>query len=248
MPVGAEFSVVDTGLRRDLRTSAYAVRVAECEAAAAVVGPLGLAGPDDIAGLRDPRLRRRTRHVVGECARVDAFADALAAEDLVTAGALMDESHASLAVDFDASTAEIDALVADVRAHPGVLGARMTGAGWGGCLVVLAEPGALELSGLGAPPGAGARRRHGGPPTGVVTPGRSGGGAQLAGAVAVEEPAVTLRRTSRVDPATTAGSTRPGCTPSTSARRRPCGSASRSRRPGTCGRRRPRPSGPVGRR
>ena len=60
VPPGAEFTVVDTGVRRDLATSAYALRVAECGAASSVVGPLGLAGPDDIAGLRDPLLRRRT--------------------------------------------------------------------------------------------------------------------------------------------------------------------------------------------
>jgi galactokinase len=150
VPAGAEFTVIDSGLRRDLRTSAYPLRVAECEAAASVVGPLGLAGPDDVAGLRDPLLRRRTRHVVSECARVDAFADALATGDLVAAGVLMDASHTSLALDFEASTPEVDILVASVRARPGVLGARMTGAGWGGCVVALAEPGALEPSGLGA--------------------------------------------------------------------------------------------------
>ncbi len=151
VPGGAEFTVIDSGQRRDLRTSAYALRVAECEAAAAVVGPLGLAGPDDLVGLRDPRLRRRARHVVGECARVDRVAAALADGDLTTVGACMDASHVSLATDFDASTPEVDALVAAVRARPGVLGARMTGAGWGGCLVALAEPGALDPSDLGAP-------------------------------------------------------------------------------------------------
>jgi galactokinase len=150
VPVGAVFTVVDSGRRRDLRTSAYALRVAECEAAAALIGPLGTAGPDDIAGLRDPLLRRRARHVVTECERVDAFAAALAADDLTTAGILMDQSHASLATDFEATTAEVDDLVAHLRRHPGVLGARMTGAGWGGCVVVLAEPGAPELPGPGA--------------------------------------------------------------------------------------------------
>ncbi len=150
VPGSAEFTAVDSGQRRDLRTSAYPLRVAECEAAAAVIGPLGLAGPDDLVGLRDPLLRRRARHVVTECARVDAFADALAGGDLVTAGGLMDASHASLDADFEATTTVVDELVADLRSRPGVLGVRMTGAGWGGCMIALAERGALDPSGLGA--------------------------------------------------------------------------------------------------
>ena len=151
VPSGAEFTVVDSGQRRDLRTSPYALRVAECEAAAAVVGPLGLAGPADLPALRDPLLRRRARHVIGECERVDAFAGALAGGRLEAAGALMDASHLSLAEDFEATTPEVDDLVADLRSRPGVLGVRMTGAGWGGCVVALGEPGALDPTGLDPP-------------------------------------------------------------------------------------------------
>ncbi len=148
VPADVGFVVVDSGIRRDLRSSAYATRVAECEAAAAIIGPLGLAGPADLAGLRDPVLRRRARHVVTECARVDAFASALTAGDLAGAGAHMDASHRSLARDFEVSTAELDELVASLRARPGVHGVRVTGAGFGGCLVVLADPGALDPAGL----------------------------------------------------------------------------------------------------
>jgi galactokinase len=151
VPDAAEFVVVDSGIRRDLRSSAYATRVAECEAATARVGPLGLAGADDLVGLRDPVLRRRARHVVTECARVDTVATALATGDLATAGRAMDESHRSLAVDFEVSTPELDDLVASVRARPGVRGARVTGAGFGGCVVVLADPGALDPADLGRP-------------------------------------------------------------------------------------------------
>jgi len=151
LPSSAEFVVVDSGQRRDLRSSAYATRVAECEAAAAVVGPLGLAGPDDLAGLRDPVLRRRARHVVSECARVDAVAGALAEGDLVGAGAEMDASHRSLAEEFEVSTPELDELVGSLRSRPGVVGARVTGAGFGGCVVVLTEPGALDPATIGHP-------------------------------------------------------------------------------------------------
>ncbi len=151
LPDSAEFVVVDSGRRRDLRSSAYATRVAECEAARAVVGPLGLAGEADLVGLRDPVLRRRARHVVSECRRVDAFAEALSAGDLTDAGAQMDESHRSLAGDFDVSTPELDDLVASLRSRPGVYGARMTGAGFGGCVVALSAPGALDPDALGCP-------------------------------------------------------------------------------------------------
>ncbi len=151
LPESAEFVVVDSGCRRDLRSSAYATRVAECAAAQSVVGPLGLAGDDGLIGLRDPVLRRRARHVVTECLRVDAFAEALSAGDLVGAGAQMDESHRSLAGDFDVSTPELDDLVASLRSRPGVHGARMTGAGFGGCVVVLCDPGAVQPEALGWP-------------------------------------------------------------------------------------------------
>jgi galactokinase len=149
IPDSAGFVVVDSGRRRDLRSSAYATRVAECAAAAAVVGPLGLAGPDDLAGLRDPVLRRRARHVVSECARVDAFADALSAGDLDGAGAVMDASHRSLAGAFEVSTPELDDLVARLRSRPGVHGVRMTGAGFGGCVVVLCDAGSVDPAALG---------------------------------------------------------------------------------------------------
>jgi galactokinase len=150
VPPGAEFTVVDSGQRRDLRTSAFGTRVAECETATALIGPLGLATEADAVGLRDSLLRRRARHVISECSRVQAFASALSEGDLVGAGLLMDESHRSLAAEFEATTPELDALVVDLRSRPGVLGVRMTGAGFGGCVVVLGEPEALDPLALGA--------------------------------------------------------------------------------------------------
>lgn len=143
VPGGVDVVVVDSGERRSLRDAGYAARVAECDAAAVVVGPLGLAGPDDVVGLRDPVLRRRARHVVAECARVDAVAAALVAGDLATVGALLVESHRSLADDFEVSTPAVDAAVAALLACPGVHGARLTGGGFGGSVVAVAEPGAV---------------------------------------------------------------------------------------------------------
>jgi galactokinase len=143
VPPDAEVVVVHSGRARTLVGSAYAERRAAVEAAAATLGlPLRDAVQADVAGLTDPVLRRRARHVVTENARVRSFAAALTAGDLPGAGALMVESHASLRDDFDVSTPELDALVEDLSGSPGVLGARLTGAGFGGCGVALVERGA----------------------------------------------------------------------------------------------------------
>jgi galactokinase len=84
-------------------------------------------------------LRRRARHVVTENRRVSLAADALADGDLPGVGAAMIESHASLRDDFEVSTPALDRLVEDLVQRPGVHGARLTGAGFGGAVVVLAD-------------------------------------------------------------------------------------------------------------
>lgn len=145
VPDTAQVVVVHSGTARRLQSSPYRLRRAECEAAAAELGvALGAAGEGDPDRVADRRLRARARHVVTECRRVRQVAAALAAGDLATAGAAMTESHRSLADDFEASTLEVDALVAELVARPGVHGARMTGGGFGGCVVALATPGALD--------------------------------------------------------------------------------------------------------
>lgn len=146
VPERARVWVVHSGQERQLVGSAYADRRAECEAAAAIVGPLPTAGPDRIEELDDPVMRARARHVRSECARVEQFAAALAAQDLAAAGALMVQSHRSLRDDFQVSTARLDELVDELCTIDGVHGARLTGAGFGGCVVALAEPG-VELEG-----------------------------------------------------------------------------------------------------
>ena len=139
LPAGVDVVVVHSGQARALAGSAYAERRAQCEAAAAVVGPLREASEADLARLDDDLLRRRARHVVTENRRVLAFAECLRSGDLVEAGRLMAASHASLATDFDVSTAALDAVVAELSVVPGVFGARLTGAGFGGCVVALAD-------------------------------------------------------------------------------------------------------------
>jgi galactokinase len=139
-----EWVVVDSGAR-SLGRSAYGVRVGECRRAEAEIGPLGAARPEDCAAIADPAVRSRAVHVVSENRRVLDFAAALRAGDLAEAGRLMDESHRSLSTDYESSTPEVDALCAELRAQPGVLGARITGGGWGGCVVAMVRPGALPL-------------------------------------------------------------------------------------------------------
>ena len=135
--------VVKFIVHRTLEGSKYAARVAQCTRAEAEIGPLRLASLDDVERISDDVTARRARHVVTENQRVRDFAVALAADDYVEAGRLMTEGHASLRDDFDVSTAQMDAAVAEINGLPGVYGTRMTGGGFGGCIVAICEPGAL---------------------------------------------------------------------------------------------------------
>jgi galactokinase len=156
IPPGAEVVAVHSGQSRRLAGSAYAARRATCERAARILGPLGRATLADLDAIDDPQIRRRARHVITESRRVLAFAAALRATDLRAAGTLMAESHASLRDDFEVSTPVLDGLVESIGRQPGVYGCRLTGAGFGGCVVALTEPGALD-QGWKLWPSAGAR-------------------------------------------------------------------------------------------
>ncbi|MEZ5322507.1 MAG: galactokinase family protein [Microthrixaceae bacterium] len=133
--------VVHSGQPRRLTDSAYAQRRAACEEAARRIGPLRDATTADLDSITDPLLRRRARHVVDENVRADAFVDALSGGDAREAGRLMTASHVSLRDDYEVSTEVLDALVERLCASDGVFGARLTGAGFGGCVVALCRPG-----------------------------------------------------------------------------------------------------------
>jgi galactokinase len=133
LPSGVSVLVAHSGVPRSLADSAYSARRAAVDAAAARLG---------VRALRDATLDQVeddpiARHVVTENARVVAFARALVRGDLAALGRLMLESHASLRDDFAVSTPELDALV-ESFVSAGALGARLTGAGFGGCVVALA--------------------------------------------------------------------------------------------------------------
>jgi galactokinase len=143
-PDVAQWLVVWSGAR-SLATSGYGDRVAELAVAERLVGPLRDATAEDLDTIDDPIVRARARHVLSENQRVDDFGTAIACGDLPGAGSLMSESHDSLRGDFDCSTPQIDDLCRTLSATTGVYGARMTGGGWGGCVVALTDPGAVRV-------------------------------------------------------------------------------------------------------
>ena len=131
--------VVQFIAERKLTSSSYAERVAQCNAAEEIVGPLRLANLSSLAGITDETIFRRAQHVVSENQRVRDFAAMLRTGDLKSAGKLMIESHNSLDHDFETSTPQMNSAVAAAISQPGVYGARMTGGGFGGCIVILAD-------------------------------------------------------------------------------------------------------------
>ena len=131
--------VVQFIAERKLTSSSYAERVAQCNAAEEIVGPLRLANLASLASIADKTIFRRAQHVVSENQRVRDFAAMLRTGDLKSAGKLMIESHNSLDHDFETSTPQMNSAVAAAISQPGVYGARMTGGGFGGCIVILAD-------------------------------------------------------------------------------------------------------------
>jgi galactokinase len=139
--------VCHTGSPRRLETSQYNARRAGCERAVAELARQGLAVRSlrdvtpamlpDLEGRLDPESLRRAEHVVHENERVTATVEALRVRDLEAVGRLWAESHASLRDLYEVSSPELDALVAIATGVEGVVAARMTGAGFGGCTVNL---------------------------------------------------------------------------------------------------------------
>lgn len=144
--------IVDSAVKHSLADGGYAARRNNCEEACAILGIESLREATlDILNARKSELGdrnfRRARHVVGENLRVKAFAASLAQSDWEQAGVVMRGSHASLRDDFEVSCAEVDALISlcDTIEHASsVYGARMTGGGFGGCIVALVKSDDVE--------------------------------------------------------------------------------------------------------
>jgi len=145
---GNALLVTNTNQRRELNESAYNTRVEECARALALLAPvlgvtqLAEVGEADLQAHEhlfadDPDALARARHVTSENARVRLAVPALESGDVARFGELMNASHESLRHDYQVSSEPLDTLVALARAQPGVLGSRLTGAGFGGCTVTL---------------------------------------------------------------------------------------------------------------
>ena len=144
IPIPSDVKIVVRFIaHRTLVGSAYADRVAQCATAESIIGPLRNAAMSDIAKIDNKIIRARASHVVSENERVLDFSSALEEGDYHTAGFVMTDSHTSLANDFEVSNSQMDQAVRDMCATPGVFGARMTGGGFGGCIVALCEPDAV---------------------------------------------------------------------------------------------------------
>ncbi len=149
LPPGTVVVVLDTATRRGLVDSVYNERRARCEAAAEALGVQALRDVsveqlDIHAAELDEITRRRARHVVTENARTLQAVEAMRQGDAAGMGRLMNASHASLRDDFEVSSEELDAMVACARGEGSCNGARMTGAGFGGCALALVDADAAD--------------------------------------------------------------------------------------------------------
>ena len=148
--MGEEVLIFDTAVPRSLRGSAFNTRRAECEAALRLLRErdpeltqLAHTTPEQVreAELPEP-LDRRARHVATEMRRVHRVVEALQRGERMPGDALL-ASHESLRTEYGCSSAEVDWVVERAMREPGVRGARLTGAGWGGCAIAVGELGAL---------------------------------------------------------------------------------------------------------
>ena len=150
LPGGVSVVVMDTSTRRGLVDSAYNERRSQCEAGAAAFGVNALRdiSPERFENeqekIKDDVVLRRVRHVVSENQRVLAAVDAMNKGDVVSLGNLFNESHASLRDDFEVTNDALNQIVESAQAHPACFGARMTGAGFGGCAVALVRGDQVE--------------------------------------------------------------------------------------------------------
>jgi galactokinase len=147
---GVEILVLDTKTPHALVDSEYAARRTSCEEAARLLGVTALRDVTDLAAaldqLPDPVIQRRVRHVVTENARVLQAVEILRAGRIADLAPLLDASHESMRDDFEITVPQVDLAVEVARAN-GAIGARMTGGGFGGCIIALVPAGDAERVG-----------------------------------------------------------------------------------------------------
>lgn len=149
LPRGTSVVVLDTSTRRGLVDSAYNERRRQCEEAARLLDVHALRDAtterlERYAGKMDPAVLRRARHVIAENDRTLLAADAMRRGDAVELGRLMHQSHRSLRDDYEVSSDALNAMVECASAQRECFGARMTGAGFGGCAVALVRAEATD--------------------------------------------------------------------------------------------------------
>lgn len=149
MPEQAVIVIADTTVRRKLTSGEYNQRRAECENAVRLLGPLfpgirslrdiSLANFNRFSGQLPPVIEKRARHVVEEIERTKQARNLLEQSDIIRFGQLMNACHASLRDLYEVSSFELNTMVEVAQSLPGCLGARLTGAGFGGCTVNLVD-------------------------------------------------------------------------------------------------------------
>lgn len=172
---GVALLLIDSRARHAHAGGEYAARRASCERAAADLGVSSLREVSDAVALeavRDPIDARRARHVLSENRRVLDCVAAMASSDFTTVGALWTASHTSMRDDFEITTGHLD-LIAEIAERAGALGARMTGGGFGGCVVALVPD--ERVSAVGE--AVSRVLREAGYPEPVITKAHAGGGA-----------------------------------------------------------------------
>lgn len=151
MPAGVAVLIVNSNVRRGLVESEYNTRRIQCEMAARYFGVKALRDVSlaqlDAATDLDPMVKQRARHVITENDRTEAAAIALSKGDLATMAVLMEQSHASMRDDFAITHPAIDHLVELIKTAVGPAGGvRMTGGGFGGCVVALLPEALVETA------------------------------------------------------------------------------------------------------
>ena len=149
LPANTAVVVLDTSTRRGLVDSKYNERRAQCEAAASFFGvkalrDVSLAQFEARASELDAVTMQRARHIITENARTLEARNAMERGDAAALGQLMNASHISLRDDYEVSSEALDSIVACAQQHSACYGARMTGAGFGGCAVALIQASAIE--------------------------------------------------------------------------------------------------------
>ncbi len=146
IPEDLQILIIHSGIERQLSNSNYTLKVNAVQLIEERYGKLNEMLPTDANAITDPELKQIARHIVSENRRVIEYSEALMANDVGALKEIISQSHNSLSRDYSVSLPEIDHLVSAVNSIEGVIGARLTGGGYGGCIVALTQKEQLDQS------------------------------------------------------------------------------------------------------